>query len=157
MSERIEDVLLKDGYVIHAVEGDSMMPMLDQSTDLVKITPILGRLKKGDLPLYKRPSGQYVLHRIIAVRKKYCITCGDNRSLTEKVPYGWMIGVMQGYYKNGRYIPADDKDYLAYVKKMCLRRGVIGFLLKFKIFRALRKLKNIILGKRSGHDAGTDN
>ena len=45
--------------------GVSMLPMLRQERDTIELSPIVGRLKKYDLPLYQRESGQYVLHRIV--------------------------------------------------------------------------------------------
>ena len=99
-----------------------MMPMLDQSRDVVKIIPLPAVLQKYDLPLYRRPSGQYVLHRIIALRKNHCITCGDNRWKSEKVPYEWLVGMAEGFYKDGKYISCTDEAYLDYVRRCTGKR-----------------------------------
>lgn len=117
-----------------------MMPMLDESRDVVKIVPLSATVKKYDLPLYRRPSGQYVLHRIVAVRKTYCVTCGDNRWRGEKVPYDWLIGMTEGFYKDGKYISCDDADYLAYV-----RRRVKG-----RLFRAFKAAFRRLFSHRKG-------
>ena len=45
--------------------GISMLPMLRQGVDSVVLSPLPSRLKKYDLPLYRRKSGQYVLHRVV--------------------------------------------------------------------------------------------
>ncbi len=116
--QSLEEALGAAGYLVRPVEGDSMMPMLDQRRDFVKIVPLSAPLKKYDLPLYRRPSGQYVLHRVIAVCKKYCVTCGDNRWKSEKVPYAWLVGVTEGFYKDGKYISCGDGAYLAYVRRV---------------------------------------
>lgn len=118
----IEQVLEKQGYAVCPVRGDSMLPMLDQKKDLVKLVPVSGTLSKYDLPLYRRPNGKLVLHRIIGVRRGYYITCGDNRTVSEKVPFEWVIAVAEGYYKSGKYIPIDDGEYLKYVRKHCRGR-----------------------------------
>ncbi|MBO5459461.1 MAG: S24/S26 family peptidase, partial [Lachnospira sp.] len=74
-----ESELDKHGFLIYTNVGDSMMPLLRQHHDLIVIKKTTGRLKKYDVPLYKRDSGQYVLHRILNVRKNDYVICGDNR------------------------------------------------------------------------------
>jgi hypothetical protein len=151
MSGSIEEGLQKNGFIVQSFEGDSMMPMLDQTHDLVKITALsVGQahtLQKCDLPLYRRPSGQYVLHRIIGVRKKYVITCGDNRSSAEKVPYEWIIGIAEGYYRDGEYISCSDEAYLRYARKRC--RGRILRCMIFR-FRPMRGVRRVVRKVRSG-------
>ena len=74
-----EDQLAKTGKLIYTNRGDSMMPLIKQDRDLLIIEPVHGRLKKYDVPLYKRDNGQYVLHRILKVREQGYVICGDNR------------------------------------------------------------------------------
>ena len=63
----IEEELKLHGKYICKTEGRSMEPMLKQGRDRVVIVPPVFPLKKYDIPLYKRDSGQYVLHRIINI------------------------------------------------------------------------------------------
>ena len=75
-----EEEIRRSGYLLYRNVGDSMLPLIRQGRDLVLISrKPEGRLKKYDVPLYKRDSGQYVLHRILKVRKDDYIICGDNR------------------------------------------------------------------------------
>ena len=75
-----EQVIARDGWLIYTNRGDSMMPLTKQDRDpLVISKKPKRRLKKYDVPLYKRDSGQYVLHRIFQVRKHDYVICGDNR------------------------------------------------------------------------------
>ena len=108
------------------------MPMLHNKKDLVKIVPADSILKENDIPLYKRPTGEYVLHRIIAVKKEYYIICGDNRTHMEKVPFDWIVGVLEEFERNGTTYKTDNAEYLNYVDKMR------------KTFWK-RKLKNIVI------------
>lgn len=142
MTESIEQIIARNGYIIHSVKGNSMMPMLDEQKDLVKIVPATSSLKVGDLPLFKRPNGDYVLHRVIGIRKKYYLICGDNRKAAEKVPPEWILGITDGFYKNGNYIPCTDESYLKYVKKTCKRLRTATFFNKFSILRIMRKWKH---------------
>ena len=97
-----------------------MMPLLRQKKDLVIVKKPEGRLKRYDVPLYKRDSGQYVLHRILQVRETDYVICGDNRWQKE---YGitdrHIIGVMTGIVRDGKTISVTDPGYLAYVHKQC--------------------------------------
>ena len=120
--QSLEEALGAAGYLVRPVEGDSMMPMLDQARDIVRIVPLTAPIGKYDLSLYRRPSGQYVLHRVIAVRKDHCVTCGDNRWRSEKVPYAWLVGIAEGFYKNGNYISCTDEAYLSYVRRRVGKR-----------------------------------
>ena len=72
----IEEALHKYGKVVHAIKGDSMLPMLEEDNDVVELVPVNEKLKKYDLPLYRRPNGKLVLHRIIDVKKKYYLIFG---------------------------------------------------------------------------------
>ena len=100
-----EEEISHTGKLIYTNVGDSMMPLIRQNRDLLIIEKVSGRLKKYDVPLYKRDSGQYVLHRIIKVYKDDYVICGDNRWQKE---YGitdhHIIGVLTGVIRNGKTI-----------------------------------------------------
>lgn len=115
----IEEGIKVNGFHLSSVEGDSMMPLLREGIDMVKIVPVKGILKKYDLPLYKRPSGKYVLHRIVSVKNDHYIICGDNRSWKEKVPYDWVIGVADMFFIGDEEVSVNDPKYIKYVKEVC--------------------------------------
>lgn len=110
----------KHGRLVYTQVGDSMMPMLHQRKDLLIIEKPQGRLKKYEIPLYKRDSGQYVLHRILKVRPNDYVLCGDNRWQRE---YGitdrQIIGVLTAFVRDGKTISVTDKKYLIYVHLWC--------------------------------------
>ncbi len=116
-----KDIIERDGYIIQPVSGDSMMPLLNQEKDAVRVCRVPVAWQVGDVPLYRRPSGQYVLHRIVSLEKKYALTRGDNRTQTEKVPYRWMVGRLEGYFKNGTYVSVADPAYESYVNETLAR------------------------------------
>ncbi|MDY5576234.1 MAG: S24/S26 family peptidase [Lachnospiraceae bacterium] len=115
-----EQEINQTGYLIYTNKGDSMMPLLRENRDLIHIRKTEGRCKKYDVPLYKRDSGQYVLHRILKVREKDYVLCGDNRRHRE---YGiedrHIIGVLEGVTRDGKYIPVTDRKYRIYVHLWC--------------------------------------
>lgn len=115
-----EEQLAQNGKLIYTNKGDSMMPLIKQDRDLLIIEPANGRLKKYDVPLYKRDSGQYVLHRILEVRNHDYVICGDNRWSKE---YGitdrHIIGVLTAVVRNGKEISVNDWKYKLYVHLWC--------------------------------------
>lgn len=92
------------------------MPLLRQKKDLVVIERPVGRCRKYDVSLYKRDSGQYVLHRILKVRKNDYVICGDRRWRRE---YGitdrHIIGVLTAVVRDGKEISVRDLRYRIYV------------------------------------------
>lgn len=125
-----EQEIQKSGKLIYTNVGNSMMPFIRQGRDILIISKVNGRLKRYDVPLYKRDSGQYVLHRILKVRKDDYIICGDNRYVKE---YGindsHIIGVLTAVIRNGKEIPVTDYKYRIYVHLWCdffpIRVGII--------------------------------
>lgn len=115
-----EDEIKRTGRIIYANVGDSMMPLIKQGRDVLVISTVNGRLKRYEIPLYKRDSGQYVLHRILKVRKNDYVICGDNRCNKE---YGitdrHIIGVLSGIIRDGREIPVTDIKCRIYAHLWC--------------------------------------
>ena len=134
-----EEVLARDGKLIYSNVGDSMWPFIRQGRDLLMIEPPRGRLKRLDIPLYKRDSGQYVLHRILDVKKDSYVLCGDNRRGRE---YGitdrHIIGVLTAIVRDGQEIPVTDWRCRLYAYLWCDL-----FPLRALILRTDRLLKHL--------------
>lgn len=118
----IEDIISSKGFFLQTTVGNSMEPLFYNRKSLVLIKKNEGILKKYDVSLFKRPTGEYVLHRVVKVNKKkeYYYIVGDNRIKKEKVPFSWVIGVMDGYYKGENYISVNDKEYKKYVRNLII-------------------------------------
>ena len=118
-----ENEIRRKGYIAFPNEGDSMMPLLRQHRDIMVIRKITEPLKKGDVVLFKRPNGAYVLHRIVKVfgLGRYRIA-GDNRAFSEIVPEEWIVGILAEVIKDDHRITADSDEYKAYAKKASRRR-----------------------------------
>ena len=97
-------------------KGVSMLPMLRQGRDSVRLSPLPDKLKKYDLPLYQRKSGAFVLHRIVKAGDTY--TCiGDNQfELEYGVRYDQMIGVVTAFYRDKREISVNSLAYRIYCR-----------------------------------------
>lgn len=58
--------LLEEGKEVPVtVTGGSMSPFLVHGRDTVLVKKAAGPFRKGDILFYQRPSGQYVLHRVV--------------------------------------------------------------------------------------------
>ena len=94
--------------------GTSMLPMLKQGRDSVILSPVTGCLRRGDLPLYQRKNGQYVLHRVISVGEKY-ICCGDHQVEPEYgIEHEQIIAVVSSFTRKGKRVSVDAPGYRAY-------------------------------------------
>ena len=116
MNESIEERLTRDGCYVSTTVGVSMKPMLRNRRDRVVILPVDDEpLKKWDLPLYRAPNGNYLLHRIIGVREDgVYLVRGDNTYHIEHVPHEAIVGVMSEFYRGKRHILATSKSYRRY-------------------------------------------
>ena len=107
---RVEELLplileqLAAGQTVRfAPYGVSMLPMLRQGVDTVVLSPVPGKLKKYDLPLYRRDNGKFVLHRIVKLGDTY--TCiGDNQFIYETgVRQDQLLALVTGFYRDQDY------------------------------------------------------
>lgn len=102
------------------ITGTSMLPLLVQGRDFVKIEKCDRKLEVGDIPLYRRDDGHFVLHRVVKIEKDGSYTmCGDNQFVLEKgITDSHIIGVVNTLIIDGREIDAkSDAEYLKYRKK----------------------------------------
>ncbi len=102
------------------ITGTSMNPLLYQNRDFVKIVKPVLPLKTGDIPLYRRDNGAFVLHRVVGIKENgEYIMCGDNQFLLE---YGItdanIIGMAKTLIIDGKEIDVDtDANYLKHKNK----------------------------------------
>lgn len=88
---------ISGSFMFAVVEGRSMEPLL-QTGDLVfviKASP--DDIHVGDVIVYKRPNGEYVIHRVIKVigngDSMLIVTKGDNNPVPDgNIPVDWVAG-----------------------------------------------------------------
>ncbi len=97
-------------------QGESMLPMLRPGVDSVTLSAVPERLHKYDLPLYRRKSGQFVLHRIVKVGETY--TCiGDNQLGVERgLRKDQMLAVVTSFRRGEKEIPVTALSYRMYCR-----------------------------------------
>jgi hypothetical protein len=94
--------------------GVSMLPMLRQKKDTVELAPLPEKLKKYDLPVYRYPSGKYVMHRVVAVKDDHYVCLGDNTMEYETIYPEMLIGVVSAFKRGEKRIEVDNWGYRLY-------------------------------------------
>lgn len=105
----------RGGAAALTVTGCSMLPMLRENRDTVFLSLPSQPFNKGDIILYRRENGQYVLHRIVSVSHSEIICCGDNQWQTERIEKAQVIAVVSAFSKNGSRYELDHTLYRLYV------------------------------------------
>lgn len=137
---------LKDGGRAElTVTGCSMLPMLHDRRDSVTLIPVTAQQKPGDVILYRRESGQYVLHRIIDMDADGYICSGDNQIMREPVAHSQLLAVVEAFTRNGKHYTVSSPGYRVYTGiwvRFFFARKQIAWLLQLlgKVRRKIRKL-----------------
>ena len=131
--------------------GNSMEPLLFHQSSRVVIIKADKELKKNDLPMYKRSSGQFVMHRIIKVDKDFYYTRGDNRIGLEKVPKDWVQGVVTEIYRKEKHFTVDNWWYRCYISIWN-----VLYPIRWVIYK-IRRLAQIIFFRDACKENGKDN
>ncbi len=129
------------------ITGTSMNPLLYQNRDFVKIQKPALPLEKGDIPLYRRKDGAFVLHRVVDIKENgEYVMCGDNQFVLE---YGItdanIIGIAKKLIINGNEIDVDnDALYLKHKEKYLknVRSRYPARRLRYKLALAKRRIFN---------------
>ena len=118
----VEKALRENGVYVGKTKGDSMLPVLKEGRDTVVVVKPDFPLKKYDVPLYRRDD-HLTMHRVIKVTKTGYIICGDNRITLEKdITDSDIVGVLKGFYQDGKYVDTSDNEYMSYSKRICALR-----------------------------------
>ena len=77
-AERITGLLEQAELVPLVITGNSMYPFLTHGRDTVYLRKVRAPLKKGDMVLFSRRNGRYILHRVLSV-DTHLTLLGDNQ------------------------------------------------------------------------------
>lgn len=140
------DVLKKGAPFTFVPNGTSMLPLIRGGIDSVTVSTVPDKLKTGDIVLYKRVSGQFVLHRIVARKKDSYVLCGDHHTMFEyDVRHEDMLALVTEITKDGqKIILSENKKYRSYVRRLLCKKHIYNKLrpLLSPIMGILRKIKN---------------
>lgn len=140
----IEEAFERNQTFKISITGTSMNPLLYQGRDFVFIKKPQLPLEIGDIPLYRRDNGAFVLHRIVGKDENGYIITGDNQFILE---YGitdkHIIGVVDSMVIDGKTVLLTDEDYIKhknkYVKNASRRKPLQQ--IKYKLSRLKKWMK----------------
>lgn len=112
----LEEYLKSNGEVTYTNMGVSMMPLLRQGKDVFTLRRKgTERCRVGDVVLFRRSSGRYVLHRVIEVRPEDYVIMGDNCYRKETgIRDEDILGVMTSFVRDGREHNIKEPVYRLY-------------------------------------------
>ncbi len=90
------------------VTGNSMLPFLVHGRDRVILSPVDRPLKRGDLVLYRRENGDWVLHRIHRIREDGLDLVGDAQTELEPIRPGQVRGLVTRVIRKGKNLGPDS-------------------------------------------------
>ena len=105
----LKEMIEQNTDVSIVISGNSMSPFLVNQRDVIYLSKINRKLKKGDLVLYQRLSGQYVVHRIVKVKKSGYYLAGDNQIAIEgPILDKQIFGLVTKVKRKGKWIEAGN-------------------------------------------------
>ena len=111
----IEESLKYKSDVRITIKGNSMYPLLRSEIDSVRLTNVK-KVRRFAMVLYRRESGQYVLHRILKCKGDLLGIAGDNEIRLEyPVKKSQIIAQVSGFWKGDKYFSCKNPLYRLYV------------------------------------------
>ncbi len=95
--------------VVLRLNGGSMRPLIRKQKDAVTVVPVNRPLRTGDVVLFSRSDGAYVVHRIRSIRGETVLTVGDNCvDFDAPMPASQVWGIAVSLERNGKKICLDS-------------------------------------------------
>lgn len=115
LSPLIEEVIGRGNSAEITVEGTSMQPFLRHRVSRVRLYRA-DRVKNGDVVLYRRDNGAFVLHRIVGIRDGAYTMCGDNQYVLEHgIHRDQILAIMTAYARDGvHFLDSSSFGYSVY-------------------------------------------
>lgn len=104
------------GECIFSPVGSSMLPLIREGLDTVKLIKPVAPIKKYDVILYLRKDGHYVLHRVVDIRDNGLSLLGDNQwNIETDIQPNQVIAILAGVYRREKYMSVQSFRYRLYV------------------------------------------
>ena len=102
------------------ISGSSMSPFLAHRRDTVYLSRVRRPLKKGDMILFRRDCGDYILHRILRAENGIYTLIGDAQNWTEPVRQDQVLALVTAVRRKDRLLRAGD-FWWVFFEKIWLR------------------------------------
>ena len=131
LMEQLLGVLDSTEYVPLNISGSSMTPFLVHSRDTVYLSKVTRPLKKGDMILYRRDNGAYILHRICRVEPESYRLVGDAQIMIEKgVRPDQVLALVTAVRRKGKLLQPGsfwwDFFEKVWIRMIPLRPGIVA-------------------------------
>lgn len=165
MQERVVDVdewmktvreLLELGKEVPVlVTGNSMFPFLVHKRDTVLVKQAGCPLRKGEIVFYQRPSGQYVMHRIIRIDDGKLYLAGDAQTVVEgPLPDHCVFGEIIAVERKGKWIRQGDFWWDFFAGPWLVLRPLRGYILAVR--RKAAQIMQVIRGRKRRYTKNTE-
>ena len=149
LSPLMEEILSCGGTVELTVTGNSMYPMLRHRKSQVRLSAVTAP-QIGDLPLYRRDNGAFILHRIIGQADNPAdggdmtyICCGDHQYHPERgIRRDQILAVVTDFKRGSRWVSCTDTGYRCYVRAWIACRP-----LRRLFFGGMRRIRRLFTPK----------
>lgn len=143
LMEQLPEMLLEAESIPLVISGNSMVPFLVHGRDTVYLSRMTQPPKKGDMILFRRSSGVYVLHRIYRQRNGTYELVGDGqRSIEPGIRQEQMLAVVKTVCRKGKMLRKGDFcwEFFEHIwlALLPLRPGISRF---YMVMTAWRKQK----------------
>lgn len=99
------------------ISGNSMAPFLKHGRDTVFLSKISRPIRRGDMILYRRPSGAYILHRVYKAKNGVMTMIGDAQvSLEPGVPQENAEAMVSSVIRKGKRLTKTSPVWFFYEK-----------------------------------------
>lgn len=110
----IAPIINEGGTVKIKVTGYSMYPLVSSRRDSVLLGKC-GKLKIGDVPLFRRSDGSFILHRIVGKKNGAFYVMGDYETNKEYPVYpSQIVAVAKGFYRKDKFWDCNSFPYKLY-------------------------------------------
>ena len=141
----VQDIFNNTGSNVRiTVSGDSMYPFLRNGIDSVELSKAeFTELKKFDIVLIKRETGDYILHRVIKKDKDCFFIAGDAQQWIEGPLFPVQLqAVVKAVWRRNKKISCDSRLWLTY-SRVWLQCLPIRYLL-LRLARIPDKLRRVV-------------
>ena len=130
ISPLISEAVKNGGCFYLSPKGKSMHPTIREGKDKVILEEFIS-FKKGDILLYRRKNGQFVLHRLVGFKNGDPVMCGDAQHVLE---YGIskedIIARASVIIRKNKHINAGSISFKLFFAYISARRNALIFLHK---------------------------
>lgn len=140
----IRAVLEGGGSFTLSPNGVSMLPTIRPSEDKVTLQRPQGSILRYDILLYKRPDGQFVLHRVVGFKKDGSfVMCGDGQvDLEYGVAEEQIIGVVTDIHRARGSLVRGTAAFRTAGRRRNFTRPLR------RVWRVLLRIKRRVTGKK---------